>query len=143
MPEIQTPQTGPSASNSPQAIDPLVDAVMALSGGSTVKRKNWGPSYFDITVQNRQTIEDIALQVYGATEGVLQLLMDNRYRLTGGITTKLYFGMNLRVRKGVVLNREVVDTFIREGIIPANGDLSPPPVVGPDYNDDYNDDYYT
>lgn len=126
----------------PIQLDPVESPL--LNRQTRPRVRDWGPEYFEVTVQNRQTLEDLALWIYGAVEGVLFLLVDNTDRLEGGLAPKLYAGLKLRARKGVYLNREVVMNYVRAGIVPANGeDAVDTPIVGPDYNDDYNDDYNT
>lgn len=95
----------------------------------------------EITVENRQTLEDIAVQEYGAIEGIEQLLLDNADSLPEGLDTKLWGGMRLFIRKDEPVDEKQLAEIKKMGIKPATGLLNDPPVAGPDYNDDYNEDH--
>lgn len=95
----------------------------------------------EIEVENRQTLEDIAVQEYGAIEGIEQLLLDNQDRLPEGLGTGLWGGMLLLIRKDEPVDEKQLADIKKKGIKPATGVLNVPPPVGPDYNDDYNEDH--
>lgn len=95
----------------------------------------------EITCLSRQTLADIALQEYGAIEGLEYLLFDNQSRLPDGLATGLYAGKKLRIRKDSVIDERIYRDLIRYEIKPATGILVDDPVTGPDYNEDYNIDY--
>lgn len=86
----------------------------------------------EITVRSQQTIWDLALQVYGASEGAAWLAEDNT--LDGWMVE---VGMVLKVRDAV-LNRDVVNYYASKSYHPASGlgDM-----VGNEYSDDFNEDY--
>jgi hypothetical protein len=74
----------------------------------------------DIAVLQGQTLEDLALQHYGAVEGVDYLLQVNRAVLTGGLNTELTTGMILKIDTSLVLNRKLKKALAINNVIPAN-----------------------
>lgn len=58
-----------------------------------------------ITVKDKQTIFDVALQYYGAVEGIGLLLEDNP---TLELDVPLQFGQRLLIRKQSVLDNNIV-----------------------------------
>lgn len=95
----------------------------------------------DIVARNRQSIEDIALQYYGAVEGVEWLLTDNRDLLADGFDSTLHEGDVLRIREGQLLDIKVRRGILEQGLVPAMDDYVRPLPDGPDHNDDYNEDH--
>lgn len=100
------------------------------------------PDFFEIEVKNRQTLDDIAVQEYGAMEGIYELLTDNADVLPNGLNGGLYNGLKLKIRQGEPVDEKQLAEIKRLGIEPATGLRDYPPPVGPDYNDDYNEDHY-
>lgn len=97
--------------------------------------------YRDITTLARQTLEDIAIQEYGAVEGIEWLVRDNRNTLAEGFDTRMPTGTLLRIRVGESANAKILDEVQRKNIKPATGEPEEPPLVGPDHNDDHNYDH--
>lgn len=97
----------------------------------------------EIIVRGQQSLEDIALQHYGAVEGVAMLILDNRDQLAKGFDSRLHAGMVLRVRPDAV-NTEMKEALSRLKIVPVS-DKSTGKFIpdGPDFNPDYNDDFDT
>ena len=97
--------------------------------------------YTNIAVANRQTIEDLAVQYYGAMEGVEHLLNDNRALLPDGFDTQLPQGTILRIREGEPAEVKTLAEITRLGVQPATGDRPTDIPDGPDHNEDHNEDH--
>lgn len=69
-------------------------------------------------VTSNQNIWDIALQLYGTIEGVFDLLITNP-RLN--LTTDLTPGMELEYHDYFVINKDIVDNFKSNNLVPGNG----------------------
>lgn len=95
-----------------------------------------------VKVKPNQCLEDIALEHYGAIEGVEHLLNDNRAILTSGFMTPLAIGMELQVREQPI-NQQVYQQMQRKGIIPASifGPMPEAIGIGADFYDDFNPDF--
>ena len=95
----------------------------------------------EIIVRNQQSLEDIAVEHYGAVEGVMNLLLDNRDQLADGFNSRLHAGMVLRVRPEAV-NEEMREAVRKLGIHPVSDENTGAFVPGgPDFNDDFDDDF--
>ena len=96
----------------------------------------------EVAVRNRQTLEDVALQYYGAVEGVELLLMDNRDMLAAGFDTQLHEGDLMRIQINTeLLNVDVRREMLSRLLVPAMADYVQPIPEGPDYNADHNIDH--
>lgn len=95
-----------------------------------------------ISVQNRQTLDDLAVQYYGGQDGQRQLLVDNRKLLPEGLSTQLYEGMLLKIRVGEPADVKTLAEVQRLDIKPATGLVRyPEPDYAPDHNLDHNPDH--
>lgn len=74
-----------------------------------------------ITVLERQSVWDIALQEYGSTEGVLQLLTDNPEL---NLETSPTPGIKIKIDDSKIINRDNVNYYIEKGVKPANDTLA-------------------
>lgn len=91
-----------------------------------------------ITVLDRQSVWDLAIQEYGAVEGVFLLMADNSGK---GLSfeTNPRPGLKLKIISAAVI-QSVVDYYRVNNIKPATASPASS-VYGGDYNDDYNNDY--
>lgn len=90
-------------------------------------------------------MEDIALQEYGAVDGVTWLLLDNEDQLVNGYSTALEAGMELRLREDTYANAEVAGTMRKLRIVPATEPTDAEAMLmteGGDHNDDHSEDHY-
>lgn len=90
-----------------------------------------------VTVLSRQTIYDIAVQEYGSTEGVIQLIKDNPEL---NLVNNLYAGQLLKINAGPV-NKLVADYFKSNDLHPATQIITTS--NGGDFNNDFNNDFNT
>lgn len=97
-----------------------------------------------VVVRDRQTIFDIAIQVYGSIEGVFDLIKDNPTKLSS-VTDVIPAGTLLETNRAF-READTVNYYVTNKLLPANGE--PPAVVLPpididngDFNNDYNIDY--
>lgn len=94
-----------------------------------------------ITVDNNQSIWDIAIQYYGSVDGVQQLMIDNP--TTINFNDPIVPGTKLIIRDEFVKNKPIVDYFTKKGLNLATA-VSVPSAGGyGDYSNDYNNDYST
>lgn len=76
-----------------------------------------------ITVENNQSIWDLAYQYYGSTEGVRQLIIDNPTKVN--FNDKIPAGTTLIISQPPI-NKAVVDFFQSKGITPSTAiDVQP------------------
>lgn len=91
-----------------------------------------------ITVLERQTLYDIALQEFGSVEGVTRLVADNP---GVNLVTPPEPGTKLVVN-GEILNRDVFENYKANGIkpvsLPGGQETSS---GGGDFNNDFNNDF--
>ena len=86
-----------------------------------------------ITVQERQTIFDIAIQEYGSVEGVFLLWKDNPDKIPS-FTQQLVPGTKLNIISPPI-NQAIVGYYEKNTIKPASG------LPAGDYNNDFSEDY--
>jgi len=89
-----------------------------------------------ITVKDRQTIWDIAIQQYGGIEGVQELIDDNPELTRSSI---LHEGQILKIKSDPV-NRDVQVYYKEKRLKPVSSALSDGKLGG-DYNSDFNNDF--
>lgn len=70
-----------------------------------------------ITVENNQTIWDIALQEYGSADGVKQLIIDNR--TVCDFDNDLPAGTKLIITESAIIDNDTVTFLRKKGIKPA------------------------
>lgn len=89
-----------------------------------------------------QSIEDIAIQHYGAVEGVFKLLVDNRDVLTEGFNHVLVPGTELEIDPDYAENEEMKAAIEQKQLTFATAPLGEEaPITGADFNDDFNNDF--
>lgn len=64
-----------------------------------------------------QTVFDIALKHYGSLEGIRFLMEDNQISGQNIVNVGDLDGVNISIRKGVVLNKQVADYFATKTIV--------------------------
>ena len=92
-----------------------------------------------ITVQDRQSVIDIAVQEYGSAEGCFALMRDNPSIVS--ITQQLSPGEKLRIISAPE-DKAMLDLIRKKKIIPVSLKVSDSLSTG-DFNEDYNYDYFT
>lgn len=70
-------------------------------------------------VKSNQNIYDVALHLYGTIEGMFDLLISNP---TLGMASELRAGTELEYHDDFIINPSIVNQFIKNGIIPINGE---------------------
>lgn len=95
-----------------------------------------------IQVKPQQSIEDVALEHYGAVEGVEHILNDNPLVFNaGGLNTYLQTGTEIKLRDEK-LNERMYLQMQRKKIEPASAPSPKKAIIGPDFNElDYAADY--
>lgn len=73
-----------------------------------------------ITVLERQSVWDLAVQEYGSSEGVYQLILDNP-ELNFEVTPTP--GTKIKIDDTKILNKDTVNYFKEKGVKPANDSL--------------------
>jgi len=91
-----------------------------------------------MTVQDNQSIFDIATQEFGTLEQLFVLLSDNNL----GPNAKLKPGQDLVINKINVGDEDVKD-FISFGAITMNNDqgVNLPPIISGDFQEDFDEDF--
>ena len=94
---------------------------------------------FNILIEDRQSIMDVAMQEYGDVEGIFLLMADNPDVIIS-LNTQLQPGDRLGIQQNPVSieDTQVLDFMRDNNHRVVNGEVPP---VG-DYNNDYNDDYF-
>lgn len=98
-----------------------------------------------VIVEPGQTLEDIALQEYGAVDGVTWLLLDNEDQLPNGYSTALLAGTELRLREATHADAEMYATMRKLRIVPATAPTDVETMLVTeegDHNDDHSEDHY-
>lgn len=88
---------------------------------------------FQIESKPNQSIWDVAIQYYGAVDGVFDILADNP-SLTG-VNHLLIAGTPLKIKKDFYYNKSVVDYFNNNGLIPATWTTFEPVLRLPELTD--------
>ncbi|MCE9539753.1 MAG: hypothetical protein K8R85_11115 [Bacteroidetes bacterium] len=92
-----------------------------------------------VTVENNQSIWDLAIQYYGSVDGIKQLILDNATKLN--LNDSVVPGTKIIVREEMIINKPMVDYLKKKEIKPATA-VSVPSASGfGDYSNDYNNDY--
>lgn len=92
----------------------------------------------EVTVENNQSIWDIAIHRYGSPEGVKQLIIDNPAL---NFNDNVVAGTKIQIT-GEPINKAVFDFLSREQLIPAtaindNSSISPKGEFNSDFNNDF------
>lgn len=92
-----------------------------------------------ITVENNQSIWDLAIQHYGSVDGIKQLILDNpsKLNLSDGVVP----GTKIIIRDEMIANKVIVD-YLNKNRIKLATTVSVPNTSGfGDFSNDYNNDY--
>lgn len=73
--------------------------------------------FINITGRPGQTALDIALKHYGSLEGLRLLMEDNEIGGENILTASDLEGEEIKIRKGVVINKSVADYFANREIV--------------------------
>lgn len=92
-----------------------------------------------VFVEDRQSLFDLAIQKYGSIEGTVQLLDENKDKVSD-ITTMPTPTLRLQCNR-TVIDKDVLDYYIKYNLKPVSI-ISPDETYPGDYNIDYNNDYY-
>ena len=93
-----------------------------------------------ITVENNQSIWDLALQYYGAPDAVLQLILDNPDKIN--FNNNIAPGTKLMINEDLVVDKQVVDNYQKKGTIPCGAYYDADLGYGSgDFNNDFSNDF--
>jgi hypothetical protein len=92
-----------------------------------------------VTVDNNQSIWDLAIEQYGSVDGVGQLILDNPMKLN--FNDDVVAGTKIIVREEMIINKPIVDYLNKKGIRLATAIAVPGGNVLGDFNNDFNNDF--
>lgn len=93
-----------------------------------------------ITVENNQSIWDIALQRYGSTNSVKQLILDNPDKVN--FKNNIAPGTKLLINEDLIIDKQLVDTYKKNGTIPCSAHYDAALGYGNgDFNNDFSNDF--
>lgn len=92
----------------------------------------------EVTVDNNQSIWDLAIYWYGSSDGVKQLILDNPHL---NFNDSIKAGSKIQIN-GEPINKDVYDFLHKENLIPATAiQDGSSPTTGGDFNKDFNKDF--
>ncbi len=95
-----------------------------------------------IQTKPQQSVEDVALEHYGAVAGVEYLLQDNPLIFDSGFNTYLPTGTELKLRDELI-NERMYLQMQRKNIKPASAPDPKEEIIRPDFSEiEYAPDYY-
>lgn len=89
-----------------------------------------------ITVENNQSMWDVAIQRYGSASKVDQLIKDNPDKVN--FQNNLAPGTKLLINEDLIVDKKLVDTYKKNGTIPCSAYYDSALGYG---NGDFNNDY--